>query len=242
MRTSLLSTLFLGIAGATGAQAAIVEHVGANDPTTEATPWTLDSLGSGHVLGPVLNDAGSGYDAWQVDDNATNGYAWYLHSFTAGELAAMSGQNWIAAMRMRQPGTNTAADGDVLMDVHYGTKRFLVYFGTQADDDPTWDLDGAAGPTVAAIPDLGGGYHLYEIRYDAATTLADFYVDGQLAYDDWAGAAAGTPKRIAFGSAAGAPVDQANYNWVVVSLDPVPEPASLSLLGLGAAVALRRRK
>lgn len=236
------STLFVGAVAVSGAisQAAIVEHVGANDPTTEATPWAYDVLGTNSV-GPIINDAGSGYDAWQVDDNASGGYAWYLHSFTAGELAAMSGQNWIAGMRMRQPGTSTAADGDVLMDVHYGTKRFLIYFGTQADNDPTWDLDGVAGPALAAIPDLGGGYHLYEVRYDATTTLADFYVDGQLAYDDWAGSAVGSPQRIAFGSAAGGPTDSANYNLVTVTLDPIPEPAALSLLAMGALAGLRRR-
>lgn len=249
-RFAILSAALTPVVFAAIAQAApIVNHSGSADPTTEG--WTFETLGTGTInKGPITNDAGSGYDAWYVHD-ASADYGIYYQLFTAGQKADLVANDWTAQMRMRNPNNSDAAGGGVAFDVNLGSggKRFYVYFGTQADGNPTWDLAGNYAADNTDIPllarvGLGGGYHLYEFRYNATTTTADFYVDGTIAVAGLAGVsgAGGGNGRVQFASGAGGDQGQGNYNLVTLSLGVVPEPASASLLAIGGLSLLGRRR
>lgn len=247
-RFAILSAALTPMVFAAIAQAApIVNHSGSADPTTQG--WTFETLGTGTInKGGITNDGG--FDAWYNHDAATNDYGLYYRDFTSGEKADLIANDWTAQMRMRNPNTSDSAGGAVALDVNLGNgaKRFYVYFGTQADGNPTWDLAGndslGNDLSLQARTGLGGGYHLYEFRYDAATQTADFYVDGTIAVADMPGVSGNGwgLGRVQWGSGSGGDTGQGNYNLVTLSLGVVPEPASASLLAVGALSLIGRRR
>ena len=60
-------TLWPALARPAGALV-VVEHAGADDPVSQG--WGASGF-TNVAVGPVLNDLGSGLDAWKVDDNGT---------------------------------------------------------------------------------------------------------------------------------------------------------------------------
>lgn len=237
-----LAVLSLGVA----ANAAIVLHSGANDPTTEG--WTFDVLDAGNIsTGGITNDNGSGFDAWYVNDNSPTGYGLYYKSLSPSDQTTLTGNDWVGSLRLRMTGPNLPESGEVAfnMDLGPGNKRFLVYFGTNASSDTKYQFYDAGGNLFQTNTGLNGtNYHLYEFKYKQATAKMDVYIDGNLYLSDWSGIAGTTQNgpngNVLFGSGAGGPKGQGNYNLVQVA---VPEPASLGLIGgLGIMLLSRRRK
>lgn len=231
------------LGGAVAAQAAIVEHVGSNDPTTEG--FTYETASNGTVTtGAVINDGG--VDAWKVDDNATNDYGLYYQGFSSADQASLLAQGFTATMKLRIADTpSDAPGGAVAFDLNLGSthKRFLVYFGTNADGDPNFYFnDGNFSYPVAT--GAGGGYHTFKLIYDPVTTTADVYLDATQLKDDWAGLSGSTQRgqtfgQAVFGSGSGGDTGQGNYASFVVA---VPEPASVALMGLGVVALVGRRR
>lgn len=238
---NILSGIALIAVTASISQASIVvQHLGANDPATEG--WSFVGGGSLVTVGGLTDDAGSGLDAWYIndasDDNSGNEYGLYLNPFTTVQKTDLLANDWIATAKIRIGQTNDFPGGAVFFDVNLGdgNRRFYVYIGTEAGGDPNWTID--SGATVNTINGLGTGYHTYQFKYTASTQTVDFLVDGNLAINDWGGHDGNNGDgRMAFGSGSGGDTGQGNYNLVNLV---VPEPSSLGLLA-GASMLMMRR-
>jgi hypothetical protein len=242
---AMLTVLSAGVV----ANAAIIQHNGANDPNTEG--WTYGTTtGLNQTKGPLTNDAGSGKNAWYVNDasgSAIGGsgsdYGIYYQGFTSTQQTTLLTSNWTATVVLRMPNASTANSGAVLLDVNLGpsNRRFLAYFGTDASGNPLVD-DNSLNPL--ATTSLGTGYHKYDLQYDKNTATVNLSIDGTLFYSNWAGIAGSNQNtnafgQMQFGSGSGGGVGQGNYNLVQTA---VPEPVSLSMLAVGGLLMLGRRK
>lgn len=245
LKTSSLSLAAVVLAcSGVAAHAAVVEHTGNNDPTTEG--FTYDNLGAGVTAGGVTNDNGTGVDAWSVDDSGS-GYGLYYNGFSATEQSDLLTQGFTATMKLRLADiVSDAPGGSVAVDVNLGAgnKRFLVYFGTNADGDPNFYFNDGnfSYPTVTGA---NGGYHTFKLIYDPGTTTADIFLDNVQLKDDFAGLAGNAGNygnsfgQAVFGSGSGGDQGQGNYASFIVA---IPEPASLALLGMGGLLMFSRRR
>lgn len=234
----------LAISGVQATAAPIVQHTGANDPTTEG--FTYGTNGASVVTSGVTNDNGTGLDAWIVDDNGAN-FGLYYKGFSAAERTSLLASNFTGTMRLRVPDISTSPAGAVLFDVNLGptNRRFLIYFGTNANGELTIAYnDGSALQTIAGASNQA--YHTVRLDYDFANADADVFVDNTLAKANYTGFTSGGSNQngnangqVQFGSGSGAGQGQGNYNLVSVA---IPEPASLALLGLGGLLMLGRRR
>jgi hypothetical protein len=91
-----------------------------------------------------------------------------------------------------------------------------------------------------------GGFHLYELVFDPTAGKASLYVDGNstpvlsgIASLSWSSTKT-SPDRLWWGTNNSHAIGSGDY--ALVRLETLPEPASLSLLGLGGLLLRRRRK
>jgi len=246
---SIAAALGLGVpAGAV----TLYEHTGANDPLTEG--WLEAIVFVQTSVGPVLDDQGSGFDAWFVDDNGTAGgdAGFYEGPLTAGEVASGESGGWTLSARLRSVDVPDPAPGapavgeDAAPFVSYrdGVTTWQLHFQTEDTGDLTiylgTDFIVPAGLThtiVGGAPD----YHLYELVFDPGTGLATLSVDGAEVIADFPGAPFAQPTpRIAWGSGTSGSTGQGNFNLVRFEL-AVPEPSGPLLLLAGGAVLLATR-
>lgn len=109
-----------------------------------------------------------------------------------------------------------------------------------------WDADTANGWV-----DLGdavtSGWH--NLAITATGTSFEYRLDGNVVYNDLTGSEAGFEglqtvfvEAYSFGDATHATTDNYSVYWDNINANPVPEPATMAILGLGAIAAIRRRR
>jgi hypothetical protein len=244
-----LSLLFVSTGTMSRAQT-VIQHVGANDPTTEGWRATTGSPGSSdYSAGPVTNDLGSGIDAWSTSINIPgtgNSYAYYnsyLADNTLLKNAVLKG--WDFQMNVRVVTVPKTPDYAINGVVRIPTalqgvfnsptnpQYFQILLGSQANGDPIAEIGGYKNFTTIDLNGVGSGYHLYDLRWSPVTASADFYVDGTKYLSGITGDPLGL-SLISWGSndALGKETGQGNFNFVQFSV--VPEPSTLALLILGA--------
>lgn len=115
------------------------------------------------------------------------------------------------------------------------TTRYRVW------DDDTMDGWVDVGPTVTE------GWHHMSIA--ATGTAFNFSIDDTLVYTDNTVSASGFDalqtvfvQAYSFGDATHATTDNYSVYWDNIHAGPVPEPASMTVLGLGALALIRRRR
>ncbi|MFC1597340.1 PEP-CTERM sorting domain-containing protein [Planctomycetota bacterium] len=244
--TLFVAVLTLVAAGPLQADIIVFEHTGNTDPTSGAEGWLTGGAGTGNSAGPLTNDAGSGFDAWYVDDNSNviGSTFGYYQAPTAAENNQASQFGWTLRTRLRVADNGDAVNnhGSVHSQYTTGSRAFLMAFGSEADGDPIvslWnDISDNFSGTAFTLQGSGGGYHLYELAYDPVADSADLFVDGVERISDFLGVtdASLTANVVAFGSGSSYDTGQGNYNLVQWELSAVPEPSSLALLGSGAFI------
>jgi hypothetical protein len=222
------------------------EHTGANDPLTEG--WVEGGPFVQTTAGPVLDDQGSGIDAWFVDDDGTafGDAGLYEGPITPEEAASGESDGWALTTRLRSVDVPDPAPGappvgeDAAPFLAYrdGTTTWQLHFQTEDSGDLTvflgTNFDVFAGLThtiVGGAPD----YHLLELVLDPGSGLAALSVDGSEIIADYPGASLVTPAPVVlWGSGDSDSTGQGNFNLVRFEL--VPEPTASLLLAVGAGV------
>lgn len=245
---SLVSALF-----ASPVQAGVIyQHSGANDPTTEG--W-LAPLNSG-IVSSVVNDLGTGIDAWQVAKTDSGKATLYGGLLTSVDAAAARNDGWTLHSEERlighffdasQGSPSVFGWSDTTLD-----KVFAVSLYSNNAGDVIAKLEGNSNNAsiLITLNGLGLGYHDYSLDYDATSGLATFSVDGAIKASGYDGSNNALPfDVVAFGTGDNGSVGgAANYHSVsfAIKTAAVPEPSSLVLtaigsLGLMAMTIYRRR-
>lgn len=121
-------------------------------------------------------------NAWQINDSTGfSGVAQYVTNLTAAQVAAANANGWHMSLLSRieadtaNPASQSIAFGD-------GSRRFYIYFDLDGSGKLTAQLLSSSNVTYTMTlpaPDVMK-YHLHEMIYDPATSLATYRFDGQV--------------------------------------------------------------
>lgn len=251
----------VALAAATQAGATtVLLHNDALNPVSEG--WTqYTGTGGATSAGPVLNDPGTGLDAWAIDDNsgAFDTGLYYYQGLSGAQVTEGNTAGWRLSVRVRVVNTpdgfaTVAAPGSLFSAVSAmyrdGSRDWYLGLGSDAAGNPLVRLpDGSqCGPTTpgCALGALGSGYHLYELVYNPGALSATFLMDGVVRKSGIVGVSLVTAARVLFGATTSPDAGQGNYNLVRFATSQaaiVPVPPALLLMGsaFAALAGLRRR-
>jgi hypothetical protein len=240
-------------------------HQGALNPVTDEG-WTgYIGTGGATTAAPVVNDLGSGYDAWAVDDNSTafDTLRYYYEDLTTAEVNEGNLAGWRLSFRVRVVNTPDALAtinvgginylwSDVAATYRDGSRDWYLGIASQADGDPIIRLPNSTSSLAStyALEGGGSGYHLYELVYDPSAASADLFVDGvELVSNIVGNTTAAGQKRVMWGAMHSPDTGQGNYNFVRFANSPAPAPVPVpgaallfaGSLGLLGGLGLRRR-
>ena len=231
IRCLVAAAIFVLCGSSSGfAEVILAEHTGANDPLTEG--WVRQRPFGNVFTFPVVNDLGSGIDAWAVDDNGTGvaSEGLYFHGLTPqqGEAAMQNGWRLTGTLRVADTPT-PQPNGSVVINVFTPSpdpRAFGISLGSEADGSPLFRFGGQLA-IVLDLDDLDDGYHTYELLFDPSDETADLFVDNVLRYEGWAGVPTVQPLGVSFGTGGAISTGQGNYSFIQLSI--VPEPSSVAL-------------
>ena len=218
----------------------IFSHTGSTDPTNEG--WVVEPsfAPSGRPSsGGISNDAGSGFNAWFInDDLSTLGSTWfYTKTPTPEENNQANTFGWTLRARLRIVDTPDLVSnaGAIIFEYADGVTSYRMALGAEADGDPIVLLtDGGStnGSTEATgasftLDGGGNGYHLYEMVFDPVIGSVDLFIDGIERLSDYTGIASTLFNRVAWG--AGSSFDTGQSNWNLVEWNVMPTQSMTSL-------------
>ncbi|QQL45417.1 DUF6288 domain-containing protein [Sulfuriroseicoccus oceanibius] len=181
------------------------------------------------------DDNGSGLDAWLVTDNTTAGSQWaqYRKAPSDAEIALGNTNGWMLETKLRFV-DDFNAEGSTQVEYGNGSKRFLVFYDLDDNDDLTAKLFGTGGGTYTLTSGGTGtqNFHDIVVLYDPATQTASFVVDG-VRFDggSWSGQGSGA-KGVEWGNESSGGQGSAAFHTVKWSYFDMP-----ITLGSGAVVS-----
>ncbi len=198
-----------------------------------------------------LLDSGSG--TWFVNDdnfasqsaNPAVGLLDYTYEFRARLLVPL------AASQGGNPGRWWPI-GVYMSDLNNSMNRSAAYFGVENANPDFVVLDkplsDAPGPNLD-----NGNFAVFRVIKNASADTVSLYIDGALIHTASAGGAVlnGADDPLTFGSFEVGAGSGTEWDYIRVvrgivpngtSIDPVPEPSTLSLLGLAGLALIRRRR
>jgi hypothetical protein len=219
--------------GSTESQTIILEHSGANDPTTEG----FGSAGTGQA-GGVINDLG--YNAWVTP------WAYRSSRGYGDSINNIADVDWILSVTVRIAATNTDP-GIFSASVDTGASSspfFGLHFGSDSSGNPIVATGGASGIQYNyTLTDAGSTYNNYQLVYDAGTETANLWVNGTEELSGIAGRFGSTSASFGWGGNSSYQTSGTSQaNWSLVSLEITPEPSTgcLILFGGGVIIYVRR--
>lgn len=178
--------------------------------------WSLAAnTNVGMVTGPVLDDVGSGLNAWLVSDQNISGSGGVLDYRMAvdpvsDELARTNGWRLLVRCRMSTDFAGTASP--VVLYSHPGVpRRFGILFDFDANGSLAASLLGGA---TYVLPGDPAAYHTHVIAYDPQTATAAYYFDSQLITGSYTGQANAAYDGVVFGTGSGTGSGEMNFNCV----------------------------
>ena len=228
-------------------------HSGTTDPSTEGYGAFFFLPGSPFgqpQTGPIVNDNGSGFDAWKInsmnflgDPTRTAIFGVYERFWTPAEKARLSTSPREFTVRLRMVDDRIAgadpSDAAAAAFVEFNGRGYRPIFGIRSG---MFEL-GFFGIGVVATAVGPNDYHTLQMQdYDRDGTFAVF-LDNTFVMNYAGVAIADTTgnNRIVFGDGSGSNNWDADVNYSLIQLN-VPEPASMSVLGLASLGLLARRR
>lgn len=155
VRLISVTLLLLMISSMPLSAAVLFEHTGSADPTTEG--WSIGGSGTpgsnGVYTGPIINDVGSGLDAWYVNDTASFGGSnqSYYGSLTSGQVTQASTNGWTLSTTIRIPNASETAAYSPFILYRDGEISWDVAFGSTSGGDPIVKLITSGYPRILMV-------------------------------------------------------------------------------------------
>lgn len=212
------------------------------DPTTfEAGNWVkAASTQFGMTEGAVIDDAGTGLNAWRITDNnsAANGG---VVNFTIPieqpsiDLARTNGWRIVTRSRLVDNFGSTGADHVVIFADAATRTRYGLIWGVDASLNLyVTPLGGSTYTLTTSGVEATTAYHTHILAYNPETKAVSYYFDGRLIVDNYTGQVITVPKGLTFGSASSGAKGEMNYN--LVQLDVVGTTAPVVLRNPASSV------
>ena len=203
--------------------------------TPASQGWHVDSTGASQT-NDTVNQA--------LAAESTYGYNWRWNKTGA---VTNDPTGWTLTARLEVLSSNTT-NWSVLVGVDTGSNLWNIILNKCSWNDESSGVYTMPGQAfLQSVPDIYSVFHTFQIIMAPGETTPKLYVDGLLNADavirngggTWLGAG-----NVIFGSGNSEAVS--SVLWQEVSFEtgvnPIPEPVSISLLGLGALGLLRRKK
>lgn len=235
----VLITTWICLASASQA-AVIFSHNGAMDPTTEG--FINSDPGIGVTTGPIIDDNGTGLDAWFVDDDSlVHGSAVIYRSSTLSTSAVTEAlsSGWTLAVNLRViEGPSKGFFDGLTAQFVTGSQAFGMTFDMESDNDPTVSLTNGTSFTLEGAGNQD--YNLYKLVYDPLAGSADLFVNGTEKISDYGGSSTSAPAKVNWGGNASNGTGRGHFNSLEFAI--IPEPSASLLVGLSLVVYLCRRR
>jgi hypothetical protein len=166
----------------------VTQPSGPLDPTNAAAGyWNMNLPNvAGLSVAPVLDDNGTGFNAWNIKDTATASgtpnYSMLVGQAASMNLAASNGWRIVVRNRLVDNWGSTATDQYILF--YIPGVRFGIAWGVNVSSMLYMTAQG--GSTYTLTSDLFS-YHTNMMVYNPATKTASVYFDGHLIVDNYTG-------------------------------------------------------
>jgi len=219
----------------------LITHNGSLNPVSEG--WTRHVSPLPIPEGPLTPDPIGGLPAWNINDNSGDrigGSAlWYASTLTPAQITAAQTDGWTLTTRLRVASIPDDPDFGVNVIFVDGVRSYDMYFGTQADGDQVIMLGETNSPFTGpqyVAEGQGNAYHLYQLVFDPGVGSASLFVDNNPVpvLTNYTGKSPiDPPGSIFWGATSSFTTGNGNYNLVEFDIQAVPEPGTLTLVGLG---------